>query len=297
MNVKLLAVPALALALGGCRLPLENEAKPASPDWVGVPALPIIQDAVRELLPTFNGRRVPVLVNQLCALAQGQITQPQSDAQLQRLGLNAASLPRTGEDALPLLVNGDRAGQAAACAAAQAVAALTPLNPQEIMKPVPAAAGEKVDKVGKNSKEPKVELQAGAGQQQQWAVDYDVASRLFSVRVAQARANAETFALIANRLAAMPGLSEQEYREQARALFREMAPTYLRRVQQQMPVKDARYQISHLDDKQLSFTSDYGVRYEVSATDGLTLKQYGQLWYGRGLLLGSNYRLQVSLLR
>jgi hypothetical protein len=36
------------------------------------------------------------------------------------------------------------------------------------------------------------------------------------------------------------------------------------------------------------------VRYEVSATDGLTLKQYGQLWYGRGLLLGNNYRLQVS---
>ncbi|MDR3004095.1 MAG: PHP domain-containing protein [Acidovorax sp.] len=72
------------------------------------------------MLPTFNGRRVPVLVNQLCALAQGQITQQQSDAQLQRRGINAASLPRAGEDALPLLVNGDRAGQAAACAAAHA---------------------------------------------------------------------------------------------------------------------------------------------------------------------------------
>ncbi|MBB4864079.1 hypothetical protein HNP46_002943 [Pseudomonas nitritireducens] len=273
MNIKHLALPAVILVLAGCGPQGVSTSPAATRGWVSVPALPLIQDAVRDLSPTFNGKRIPVLISQLCALGAGQVSQQQADAKLTQLGIDAKALSRDGKDAIALLVNGDRAGQLTACAAAQATAGLTPLNPGDVMRSQPASAD-------KNAKAEQV-------------VDQAVLGRLLSQKVGQARANADIFAIIAARLSATPGLTEEQYRSQAQGMFRELAPDYLRRMNQLLPPEDTRYTLLKLDYSQLAFTTDTGLRYELSTSDGLMLMNNGQLWYGKGQLLGADYGLHM----
>jgi hypothetical protein len=265
------------VALTGCDRLAELLARADAPDRLAVPALPIIQDAVRGMAPTFRGRRLPALADQLCALAQGRQTQQQTDERLRQLGLDPLSLPNGSGDALALLVNQDHAGQVGACAADQAAAVFLLPDPMELMKPLPAGQG------------------AEAGSAQQWGIDQNATSRALALRVGQARANAETFGLIARRLMAMPGLSLSEYRNNARELFLQLAPAHLERIQRNMLAEQAIYQVSQLDGQRLFFTSGDGVRFELSGSDGRVLRQYGQLWYGRGVVMGSVPRLQVDL--
>ncbi|WP_152224254.1 hypothetical protein [Pseudomonas sp. SCB32] len=279
MNYKLLALPALLLSLAACGPQGPSGGAATSAERVSVPALPVIQEAVRALYPTFNGKRIPVLVNHLCLLAQGQMTPQQSAAQLAQYGIDAARLPLKSADATALLVNGDRAAQAEACAAAQASAALTPLNPDDVMRSQPPgnASGDKK-----------------AGGEPARVIDQAVLGRLLSLKLGQARADADTFAIIATRLSATPGLTEPEYRQQAQAIFRELAPGYLARLKQQMQAQDTQYRLERLEHNRLTFTTNSGTRYDASTSDGLTLLHYGQPWYGRGMLLGMDYRLQVA---
>lgn len=278
MNFKLLALPALLLSLSACG-PQGVSVAPAS-EWVRVPALPLVQEAVRSLSPTFNGKRIPVLIDHLCSLSQGQMSQEQSDSQLARIGIDADKLPRESEDAIALLVNGDRVGQTTACAAAQASAALTPLNPADVLRS--SSSGRTGS--GETAGSPKRE------------VDQVILGRLLTLKAAQARTDADFFAIIAARLSASPGLTESEYRSQAQAIFREIAPRYLDRLKQQSSGQDIRYNLERLENDRLAFSSNAGVRYSLSAADGLIVTHYGQLWYGRGKLLGMDYSLQVSRL-
>lgn len=298
MKVKALVVSILAaFGLTGCdQLDLLGRRAGASHN-VSTPALPLIQEAVSSLSPTFNGRRVPVLVNELCALARNQITQQQADAQLAGLGLPPASLPRTGTDALALLVNGDRAGQATACAAYQAVAAVTPVNLQEVLRQVPdrSASHDNAAHHGAGDKATKAEAEVAKAPR--WEVDLAVLNKLLPLRIAQARANAEAFAYIAEQLAATPGLSTDQYRAKARELFSGLAPHYLDKVQQYLPATGTKYELKSLKEGELGFSSDGGVQYLVSASKGLVFAQNGQLWYGKGLLMGRDYRVQVAYLK
>ncbi|WP_236201068.1 hypothetical protein [Pseudomonas pseudonitroreducens] len=279
MNSKFLAFPAFFVALAGCGPQSVSPEQALANGWVSVPTLPLVQDAVRSLAPTFNGKQIPVLVDHLCALGEGRITPQQNVAELARLGIDVARLPRESTDALALLGNGDRAGQLAACAADQASAAFVPLKPSEVLHVQPAAnAGD-----GK-----------AKGDDSQPAIDQQAVSRLLSLKLSQARADSDIFAIIASRLAALPGLSEPDYRARAQAMFRELAPSYLARQKQLAPAPDTRYRLDHLDHDQLTFRTNTGVSFDLSTSEGLTFRNYGQLWYGKGTLLGTSYRLQVA---
>ncbi|WP_447749140.1 hypothetical protein [Pseudomonas nicosulfuronedens] len=286
MKLKLVALPALLAVLAGCEQPGFSGMRPAANNRVGVPALSLVQEAVRSLAPTFSGKRIPLLENQLCALAQGQITAAQNAAQLAKLGVDASRLPRRSTDALALLVNGDRAGQLTACAAAQANAAFLLPNPAELMRTVSVAPTDAKTDAKADAKAKPAEARR--------EIDQQAVNQMLSVKLSQGRANAEVFAVIASRLSALPGLSEADYRARAQAMFGELAPAYLTRQQQLRPAAGTHFQLDQLDANQLAFRTDTGFRYQLSSSDGLSLRNYGQLWYGKGLLLGANYRLQVD---
>lgn len=276
MKLKTLVVSlVLGTGLAGCDLPSQPIHAPAN--WISVPALPIIQDAVISLAPTFNGQRNPLLIGQVCALAREQVSQDQVNAQLAKLGIDASKLPQKSADAVALLVNGDPAAQATACAAYQASAVLSPINPGDFLKP------EVADEAAKT-----------AGKSSTLQVDNARLAKVMPIRIAQARATTDVFALIASQLQQTPGLSVAEYRDKARQLFGQLAPTYLERVQQQMPPAGAKYQLLRMDDEHFAFSNDVGTGYDYSVGNGLVLTQNGQLWYGKGRLLDNVYRLQSA---
>lgn len=294
MKLKLLAYPALLLALAGCG-PHEAAGPSSANSRLSVPALPVIQDAVRSLYPTFNGKNVPALVQQLCALANGGVTAEQNKARLLALGINPAGLPASSPDAVTLLVNADTAGQATACAAYHAVSALKPIDPTDILRPS-AGVSENIAK-GDGALNGGRGAKGGNGTGSNSSVELDTlaAERLMALRVAQSRANADIFALIARRLATTPGLSESDYRNRAAKLFGELAPRYLDDLKQQIPPAGTRYRLDRLTPEQFAFSSDSGLRYVVSKVDGVSLSRDGQLWFGRGVMLGRTYYLPVSV--
>ncbi|QRY78225.1 hypothetical protein JVX91_21905 [Pseudomonas sp. PDNC002] len=284
MNLKTLVVSlAIGTSLAGCDQGASRT--PGPTNWVSVPTLPIMQDAIITMAPTFNGQRDVLLSGQICALATGQATQDQVNDQLRKLNIEPTRLPLNSPDSVSLLVNGDRAGQIMSCAAFQATEVLRPVDPQEFMKAAVAVT---------DAQKPEDKPAHVAVSEQKPEFDGALLARVLPLRIAQARANADVFALIAEQLQRTPGLSVQEYRDKTRELFARLAPAYLERVRLQMPPSNASYQVVQLDKRHLVFGNNVGTRYDFSADNGLVLTQNGQIWYGKGHLLGSIYRLRAA---
>lgn len=273
MNARKILGPALLIAsvLAGCK----DESPSSTPrSWVSVPALPLIQEAVFSLVPTFQGQRSAVLMGPICSMARGQASQAQVNAQLAQLGVDATKLPQQSDDATALLVNGDKPGQATACAAFLATSVLLPADNNEFL------AADATLEPGKA---------AHVSQ-----IDQARLRRVLPIKVARARANADVFALIAVQLQRHPGLSMDAAKVEARSLFARLAPVYLERIGQQNPPSTARYAMLRLDTGGFAFSNDAGTRFDYSPENGLVLLQNGQLWYGRGQLLGQDMRLQLA---
>ncbi|MBD9629263.1 hypothetical protein [Pseudomonas sp. PDM19] len=280
--------------LVGCDQSGKTTADPAN--WLSVPTLPIIQDAILPLAPTFGGQRDGVLSQQICALATGKATQGQINEQLRKLNIEPTRLPLTSNDAVALLVNGNVAAQTIACAAYQATEVLRPIDMRDVIKPASQASdlqeqGTTVAEVGKEKGREKEASKATAPAKD---VDAGRVAQLLPLRIAQARANADIFALIAEQLQRTPGLTIQEYRDKARDLFIRLAPIYLERIAQQMPPSNAGYQVQQMDARRFVFSNNVGARFDYSVENGLLLSQNGVIWYGNGHLLGSVYRLRAA---
>lgn len=273
----LVAALLVGTSLAGCKFPTQQaQVRAATPlNWVSIPALPIIEEAAMSLAPTFQGKRTDQFMPQICGMARGQLSQEQVNAQLAKMGIDSTRIPRQSQDATALLVNGDQAAQATACAAYQATDVLLAANPQAFLKPAPVAKD-------KASEAPQPQL------------DDQALASVLPIKVAQARVNADVFALIAKNLQRTPGLSVAEYRERARDLFSRLAPTYLARVPAQMPPASAHYRMNGIDAGRLDFSSSVGTHFDYSVDQGLVLTQNGVLWYGKGQLLGQDYRLQAA---
>lgn len=248
-------------SLGGCDQGQQTRSASVQRNWLDIPALPIIQEAVFSLAPSFNGQRNPRIMEQVCGLASGELRQEQVNAFLAKQQVDPLQIPTQGSP-LSLLVNGDKASQTTACAAHLATTVLSPLDVADIM-----SSTQQIDSARLNE--------------------------VLPVKVAEARANADVFALIAAELERRPGLTVSEYRQQAVVLFVRLAPTYLERVKQQLPSANVTYKVMQLDTERFSFNSSTGAYYEYSG-EGLVLRQNGIVWYGQGRLLGREYPLRVA---
>lgn len=258
------ALLALTTALSGCDRQPENSASVQ----IDRPALPIIQDAVLSLSPLFDGRRDPVLMEQVCALATGETHLEAVEQVLRQHGLDPARLPRQ-DSPLALLVNGDEAAQQTACAAFLATSVLQPVEVNEFLQLVGADSPASIDPQRLN--------------------------QVLPIKLAEARSNAEIFSLIAGELAQKPGLSMPAYRQAATQAFKRLAPLYLQRVRRHLPPAGTTYRLTELTAHRFAFSAAPETRFTYT-DDGLQLYEHGVQWYGAGQLLGRDYRLQVSLL-
>ncbi|MBO3273606.1 hypothetical protein [Pseudomonas schmalbachii] len=287
MNTKPLFAAVLLglLTLTGCNGNQSSDASsaPSQPNWLSTPALPIIQDAVFSLTPTFNGQRNPLLMEQVCGLASGELKQEQVNAFLSQRNVDVTKVPKQG-DALSLLVNGDKASQATACAAHLATTVLTTVDAGEFLQSVVPASGTNGQSNNTSASKPaEPTLQ----------IDNARLGQLLPIKLAEARVNAEVFALIAAELQRRPGLTVSEYHKQAVELFARLAPVYLERIKAQLPPAGTNYALVQLDGQRFAFTSSTGNLFEYTS-EGLVLRQNGITWYGQGKLLGQEYPLKVA---
>lgn len=276
MNTRLFSGLALLLLLGigGCKESTSASSAERS-QGVDIPAVPVIKSALFSLSDALVPNRNPLLMEQLCALARGEIQQGNINAFIQQQGGDAQTIPRQGHP-LSLLVNGDRKTQIQACAAYLATTVMLPLDLNPLMSSAPQ---EKTPGTGKPA--PKI--------------DQAKLQAILPGKLAIAQANADFFALIAAELQRRPGLTLEQYHQLSEDMFARLAPDYLRRLKEQAPPPETQYRVLQVDADQFAFISTTGAQYAYDFA-GLNLQQNGIAWFAGGKLLGKGYFLKVAYL-
>jgi len=239
---------------------------------VALPTLPIIQSAVIALVPMPDGKRNELMMNQVCALARGESTQQQVAQNLLQQGIDLTRIPQQGHP-LSLLVDADMSRRVTACAAHIATSVMMVPKTSEFM--VEAASGS-------------------ASDNKQLTIDAKKLNYFLGIQLAIAKADADVFALIASRLEKKPGQTLDQYHQQVKTEFANIAPLYLQRVKElYVQGQNAQYRLVEYSDSSFTFTSTNGYLFEFGY-DGLNLSYNRIPWYGAGNLLGKNYLLDVN---
>ncbi|WP_274294705.1 hypothetical protein [Pseudomonas putida] len=259
--------------LAGCNgvdhLPAQAGATPKAQSLgnLDYPALPVIRNAVFSMTPLVDGKRNPAVMQQICGLARNEVDRAEVERFVTDSGETIENLSRKG-GVTALLVNDNQKGREIACAAYLATAPLIQLDGSEFM-------------TGKKDADGKLQ------------VDTARLSEVMAVRLALARTDAEYFTLIAQKLQQSPGLTDAQYHARTRALFAELAPAFLKRVKQQMPLPGTHFELKRLDKQRFAFSSANGAEYQYS-TDGMVLRQDNITWYGEGQLMGQRRVLNIA---
>lgn len=257
--------------LAGCDNSAHTVAAKTS-QGVALPALPIIQGAVMTLVPMPDGQRNELMMNQVCALARGESTQQQVAQNLLQQGIDLSRVPQQGHP-LSLLVDPDRSRRATACAAYIATSVMMLPKTAEFMVEATTAPASGKKKLN---------------------VDPQKLNYFLGVQLAVAKADADFFALIATRLEKTPGLTLEQYTQQAKTQFADIAPLYLQRVKDLYAQgQNVQYTLVEYSDSDFKFTSNNGYLFEFGY-DGLNLSFNRTPWYGAGHLLGKPYLLDVD---
>lgn len=239
---------------------------------IALPALPIIQGAVMSLVPMPDGQRNELMMNQVCALARGESTQQQVAQALLQQGIDLSRVPQQGHP-LSLLVDPDLSRRITACAAYIATSVMMLPKPAEFMveaTPAPVSGKKKLN------------------------VDPQKLNYFLGIQLAIAKADADVFALIASRLEKTPGLTLEQYNQQAKTQFVDIAPLYLQRVKELYAQgQHVQYTLVEYSDSDFKFTSNNGYLFEFGY-DGLNLSFNRTPWLGAEKLLGKTYLLEVD---
>jgi hypothetical protein len=243
---------------------------------IKIPALAIIQDAVLELAPSFNGQRNNIFASQACALARGEIN---TDKLKEILAKEEAGKKSMTDDQLAVLLGADVQVQSSACAAFLATSVLVPIDVTEFTTVVNGVGAE----------------HSSTLKNQSLQINRDKLAQVLPAKFAVAGVNAEVFALIATELQRRPGLSLRQYRDISKDLFVKLSKTYLIRLEQYRPAASTKFEMVKMNDQHFTFSASTGGVFDFSR-DGLVLRQRGVIFYGKGLLIGEAYPVDVAFL-
>ncbi|MBT2372200.1 hypothetical protein [Pseudomonas fluorescens] len=224
------------------------------------------------LVPMPDGQRNELMMNQVCALARGESTQQQVAQNLLQQGIDLSRVPQQGHP-LSLLVDPDMSRRITACAAYIATSVMSVPKTAEFMVEATTAPASGKKKLN---------------------VDPQKLNYFLGIQLAVAKADADFFALIATRLEKTPGLTLEQYNQQAKTQFTDIAPLYLQRVKELYAQgQNVQYTLVEYSDSDFKFTSNNGYLFEFGY-DGLNLSFNRTPWYGAGKLLGKTYLLDVD---
>ncbi|BFI52668.1 Uncharacterised protein [Yersinia pseudotuberculosis] len=259
-----------------------NDSPKTDPLWIPLPALPLIQQAVTELVPTVQGQYQERVMSQVCALARGERTQEQVAQTLRSYDIDISNIPPQGHP-LSLLVSTDQSSRVIGCAAYIASSVMAIPKSDEFMvstdKPADALPGKKNE---------------AASKEKTLSIDPKKLAQYLQTQLAVAKANADIFAIIAVELEKKPGLTVNEYSVQIKKVFSEVASAYLQRVKALYAVgAGVNYKLITYSDEGFKFISNDGYLFEYGY-DSLSLYFNRIPWYGSGKILGKEYFFSVS---
>lgn len=148
-----------------------------------------------------NGQRNELLMSHVCALARGESTQQQVVQTFLQQGIDLSQVPQQGLP-LSLLVDPDISRRVTACAAHIATSVMMLPKTSEFMveSTTPLTSGK-----------------------QKLNIETQKLNYYLGIQLAVAKADADFFALIATRLEKKPGLTLEQYNQQAKAMFADIA--------------------------------------------------------------------------
>jgi len=185
---------------------------------VNMPVANVISQALTGMTPLFEGKRNPFMMQQVCALARGDVTQEQVNQVLKDNNVVVESLS-DNRSALALLVNKDLLAQQMSCTAYLATSLFEPVSMENYLPKTPRGAEQKMAK-------------AGAALPTIRAVTFDAVrfDADMEVRLAVAKATAQMYAVIAANLAGTPPLTWAQYQQRVAEIVADYAGEYLKSV-------------------------------------------------------------------
>ncbi|EPQ0972130.1 hypothetical protein NNU90_002300 [Citrobacter farmeri] len=259
-----------------------------------MPVATIITDALSGMTPMVDGKRNEFLMQQVCGLARGELSDEQIN---QILTANHIEREKIANSPLILLVNHDLLAQQMTCAAYLATSLSQPVDVNAYFSQKPAE--EKV-------------LPAKAGSlwhswfNEQEKMDRSGEMNLFfdstrfmadmRIRLAIAKATAQLYAVVAANLATTVPLSWGEYQQRVAEIMADYAGEYIRTVKDfylinsKLPVVVEQIQGNN-------YRLKLGASDRLEQSDGQTqLYLDGVMWLGEGKIFGKMARVPVTLI-
>jgi len=233
---------------------------------IKIASLPLMEESVLSLSPTFGGQRNDIIMQQVCALAKKEKTQDQFNQFFINKGIVLSELA-SKDPGFHLLAYGDLKQMQAACMAYRVSSAFT--NP----------AIENLTDKSKNASE--------AVQ-----IDNTLLARELSERLQVMNANAIFFSILSEKLERKPPESIANVKRDIINLASEFSPAYFEIIAEN-PMGNQHYILKEMHDGLLEFSSDGGYVYS-KINDSVTLTLDGFNWYGEGELLGRKYVVSIE---
>ena len=261
---------------------------------VSMPVANIITDALTGMTPLVDGKRSEFLMQQVCGLARGELSEDQIN---QTLAANNINREQLANSPLVLLVNHDLLAQQMTCAAYLATSLLQPVDVKAYFSQKPAEAKvnsakdgafwhswfnelEKTDKPGDMS----------------LTFDSTRFGADMRIRLAMAKATAQLYAVVAANLSATAPLSWGEYQQRVAEIMADYAGEYLKSVKSfyltgsKVPVV-----VEQIHGNDYRLKQGTGDRLEQLEGQTLLYSQ-GVKWLGEGMIFGRMESVPVILI-
>lgn len=270
---------------------VQAETKPAT-NVVSMAALPIITESIVALSPTFGGKRNPVIMQQVCLLANGQQTMEEFKSFFSSKNISLKELA-VQDKGFALIASDDIDQLKIACAAYTASSVLVEPDLSEFIEPLTEEAAKiEAEKIAKAAKK---KLEAGTDLKPTAQINQVKLATSLSHKLAVSQTNAAFFATIATQLEQLPVDSLSGYREKTQALFSSLAALYLVNVNTSEKDKTTLFNLLQIQNGHFAFVTSTGYLFDFTQ-QGMSLRLNNINWFGSGELLGKKYMLNVAYL-
>ncbi|WP_368529583.1 hypothetical protein [Enterobacter cloacae] len=253
---------------------------------LSIPSYNIIADTLIRMTPSVNGKRNDVLMQEICAIAEGAKNKDDvvNSLKSEKVDRNTA-----------VLLNSDLRSQQSICAAWMASTLFNPVDTSAWMMPV------KSESVKKSSDSDtwkfwKKKDSAEETKQEQRQLDQQRFFRSAQSRLNIAQADAELFGVIAAGMEASKDISTLSgWQQKVAQIVTEHAPSYLNKVKLLTSASSTNNFVSFLvKDNSFAVLDSRG--YELSQAGGVpSLRVRGVDWLGNGKILGKEYFVDIDI--
>lgn len=266
--------------IGGLIFLLSSQAYASPADLevksINVPVYNLISDTLVGMSSTLSGKRNDFVMRLICDLARGDKNQQDINVALGNENISIDSIPKSGSMS-SLLVNGNKADQAATCAAYIATTYFQPIDNTVLYDKIKDREGKDVTMLNLTQLNPA-----------RFAEE-------MKLRMSLTQATANFYAVIASNMPNDSNMSFADYQQSIAKTVFNYAPEYLRLVQVLFTSDRAAYTPISLSKTTMEVIDNQGRMLNIDSR-GFIMKSRGVTWLGEGKILGKEYFVPVKII-